>query len=181
MAISGHRSEASLRSYHQQPSVNQLRKCSDVLTVALSEDERIDALTGLQYTAARYPLQHLPCESSTVNSISANIYVFSDHSDDVDIQRYVQLMHNRQCKHHFQSVTSLLLFKSRVKSILFARYLSFPAALFDIRASNSNFKIFSFIAHCHLHCHFFGDAQNRSQFMIGSPMILKRIKNLIRL
>ena len=48
MAISGHRSEASLRSYHQQPSVNQLRKCSDVLTVALSEDERIDALTGLQ-------------------------------------------------------------------------------------------------------------------------------------
>lgn len=74
MAISGHRSEASLRSYHQQPSVNQLRKCSDVLTVALSEDERIDALTGLQYTAARYPLQHLPCQSSTVNSsISANI------------------------------------------------------------------------------------------------------------
>jgi len=36
MAISGHRSEASLRSYHQQPSVNQLRKCSDVLTVAPS-------------------------------------------------------------------------------------------------------------------------------------------------
>jgi len=35
MAISGHRSEASLRSYHQQPSVNQLRKRCDVLrTVA---------------------------------------------------------------------------------------------------------------------------------------------------
>ena len=104
-------------------------------------------------------------------------YFFSDHSADVDIQRHVQLMHNRQCKHHFQSVTSLLLFKSRVKSILFARYLSFPAALFDIRASNSNLKILSFIAHCH----FFGAAQNRSQVMIGSPMILKRIKNLIRL
>lgn len=65
MAISGHRSEASLRTYHQQPSVNQLRKCSDVLTVALSEDGRIDAPTGLQHTvaAARHPLQQLPCQS----------------------------------------------------------------------------------------------------------------------
>ena len=73
MAISSHRSEASLRSYHQQPSVNQLRKCSEVLTVALSEDEGTDAPTGLQYKAARYSLQQLPCQSSTVNRISANM------------------------------------------------------------------------------------------------------------
>ena len=73
MALSGHRSEASLRSYHQQPSVNQLRKCSDVLTVALSEDEKVDAPTGLQVTSARYPLQQLPCQSSSVNSILANM------------------------------------------------------------------------------------------------------------
>ena len=64
MAISGHRSEASLRSYHQLPSVNQLRKCSDVSTVALTEDERVDA---------RYPLKQLPCQSSAVNNISANM------------------------------------------------------------------------------------------------------------
>ena len=72
MAISGHRSEASLRSYHQQPSVNQLRKCSEVLTVALSKNERTDAPTGLQHTATRYSLQQLSCQSSTVNSISVN-------------------------------------------------------------------------------------------------------------
>jgi len=31
MAISGHRSESSLKSYHSMPSANQLRKCSDSL------------------------------------------------------------------------------------------------------------------------------------------------------
>ena len=59
MAISGHHSEGSMQSYHQQPSVNQLQKCSDVLTVTFSGDERINASTGLQHTAARYPLQQL--------------------------------------------------------------------------------------------------------------------------
>jgi len=75
MAISGHQSEASLRSYHQQPSVNQLGRCSDVLTVALSKDGRIEAPTGLQHTmaAARHPLQQLTCQSSTVNTISTNL------------------------------------------------------------------------------------------------------------
>ena len=36
MAISGHRSEASLRSYNARPSSEQLRACSDVLSGALS-------------------------------------------------------------------------------------------------------------------------------------------------
>ena len=74
-------------------------------------------------------------------------HVFSDHIADVDIQRHFQLMQNRQRKHHFQSVTSLLLFKSRVKSILSARYLSFPATLFNIRASNSNLRHFHSFSH----------------------------------
>jgi len=85
MAISGHHSEASLRSYHQQPSVNQLRKCSDVLTVALSEDERIDAPAGLHHTAARCPLQQIPCQSSAVNSTSANIQITSPTSTYSDM------------------------------------------------------------------------------------------------
>ena len=41
MAISGPRSEASWRSYHNQPSVEQLRKCSDVLSEALSDEQRV--------------------------------------------------------------------------------------------------------------------------------------------
>ena len=35
MAISGHRNEWSLQSYHNMPSANQLRKCSNVLSLAL--------------------------------------------------------------------------------------------------------------------------------------------------
>ena len=67
MAISGHRNEASLRSYHNQPSVNQLRKCSDVLTVALCEDEEVQTSAVQQSTATRSPFQQLPCTSSTIN------------------------------------------------------------------------------------------------------------------
>ena len=36
MAISGHRSEASLRNYNARPSSEQLRACSDILSSALS-------------------------------------------------------------------------------------------------------------------------------------------------
>jgi len=36
MAISGHRSEASLRNYNARPSSEQLRACSDILSGALS-------------------------------------------------------------------------------------------------------------------------------------------------
>lgn len=37
MAISGHRSEGSLKSYHNRPSTSQLRQCSDALSSALGE------------------------------------------------------------------------------------------------------------------------------------------------
>ena len=37
MAISGHRNEASLRSYSSRPSTSQLQECSNVLSSALSE------------------------------------------------------------------------------------------------------------------------------------------------
>ena len=36
MAISGHRSEVSLRNYNARPSSEQLRACSDILSGALS-------------------------------------------------------------------------------------------------------------------------------------------------
>ena len=65
MAISGHRIEASLRSYHNQSSVNQLRKCSDVLTVALCEDEGVQP--SAVYTPIRSPFKQLPCSSSSMN------------------------------------------------------------------------------------------------------------------
>ena len=52
---------------------------------ALSEDERIDAPAGLQNTAARYPLQQLPCQSSAVNSITANVQTTSPTSTYSDM------------------------------------------------------------------------------------------------
>ncbi|XP_020915719.1 uncharacterized protein LOC110253182 [Exaiptasia diaphana] len=39
MAISGHRNESSLRSYHSRPSSNSLQQCSDVLSSALTEKQ----------------------------------------------------------------------------------------------------------------------------------------------
>ena len=51
MAISGHRNESSLRSYNSRPSVDQLRQCSDILSVALNgKDSRLPP---------RFPLQSL--------------------------------------------------------------------------------------------------------------------------
>ena len=41
MAISGHRNKSSLKRYHCRPSVNQRRKCSDVLACALGDSETI--------------------------------------------------------------------------------------------------------------------------------------------
>lgn len=38
MAISGHRSESSLKSYHSRPSTGQLERCSDVLSSAMGEN-----------------------------------------------------------------------------------------------------------------------------------------------
>ena len=40
MAISGHRSEASLKSYNTRPSSEQLRACSDILSGAMSGGPR---------------------------------------------------------------------------------------------------------------------------------------------
>jgi len=48
MAISGHRNESSLKSYHSMPSPNQLRKCSDVLASAPGDNETIRAAEGVK-------------------------------------------------------------------------------------------------------------------------------------
>ena len=42
MAISGHRNESNVQSYHSMPSVKQLRKCSDVLCTALGHYDKVD-------------------------------------------------------------------------------------------------------------------------------------------
>lgn len=73
MAISGHRNESSLQSYHSMPSVNQLRNCSDILSTALGDVDRVQTSDQPQNAIVRYesgemrpPLQQLP-----VNTISA--------------------------------------------------------------------------------------------------------------
>jgi len=68
MAISGHRNESSLKSYNSMPSINQLRKCSDVgdnETIRAAE-QRQNQIVGRE---TRPPLQQLPFPLN--NTISA--------------------------------------------------------------------------------------------------------------
>ncbi|XP_078351362.1 uncharacterized protein LOC144636089 [Oculina patagonica] len=70
MALSGHRNETSLKSYHNQPSAEQLRKCSDVLSVALRDKETDESVSESPGgTSTRNPLQQLPYPS--INSINS--------------------------------------------------------------------------------------------------------------
>ena len=62
MAISGHRNESSLQSYHNIPSVNHLRRCSNVLCRALSNDGKVDKQLA-NLIISRTPLQQLPVPS----------------------------------------------------------------------------------------------------------------------
>ena len=61
MAISGHRNESSLQSYHNMPSAHQLRKCSDVLSLALGEDQSKEQTPN--QLVVRPPLQQLQVPS----------------------------------------------------------------------------------------------------------------------
>ena len=64
MAISGHRSESSLRSYNSRPSSSQLQVCSDILTSARGK--------GVQQAGSiERSVQHE--ESSTSSSAQVNI------------------------------------------------------------------------------------------------------------
>ena len=69
MAISGHRNESNLQSYHNMPSAHQLRKCSDVLSLALGEDQSHEQTPNK--LVVRSPLQQLQVPSINT-SISTN-------------------------------------------------------------------------------------------------------------
>ena len=88
MAISGHRSESSLQSYHNMPSVQQLRKCSNVLTVALGDDESRQlqislwaTKEGLHYNSCKLKFhsstrlrQFLPLNRTQLRSVRCSIH-----------------------------------------------------------------------------------------------------------
>jgi len=80
MAISGHRNESSLQNYHNMPSVQQLRQCSNVLTVARGDD-KVQPTTTDQLVANenRPPLQQLqvPSMNTAISSTQQNKAVFS--------------------------------------------------------------------------------------------------------
>ena len=69
MAISGHRNESNVQSYHSIPSVKQLRSCSEVLCTALGHDDKVDEQPA-NLMISRTPLQQLPF-SSVNTAISA--------------------------------------------------------------------------------------------------------------
>ena len=69
MAISGHRNESNVQSYHSIPSVKQLRICSEVLCTALGYDNKVDEQPA-NVMISMTPLQQLPF-SSVNTAISA--------------------------------------------------------------------------------------------------------------
>ena len=69
MAISGHRNESNVQSYHSIPSVKQLRICSEVLCTALGHDDKVDEQPA-NLMISMTPLQQLPF-SSVNTAISA--------------------------------------------------------------------------------------------------------------
>lgn len=68
MAISGYRNESSFQSYHNMSPVKQLRKCNDVFTAAVGDDDRAQTteqpLNQIVRCATRPPLQQLPVPPS---------------------------------------------------------------------------------------------------------------------
>ena len=63
MAISGHRSEASLRNYNACPSSEQLRACSDILSGALngrSEESQHPSFTDAVTSSSLLPMNPAP-------------------------------------------------------------------------------------------------------------------------
>ena len=60
MAISGHRNESNVQSYHSIPLVKQFRRCSDVLcTTALGHDDKVNEQPA-NLMISMTPLQQLP-------------------------------------------------------------------------------------------------------------------------
>ena len=70
MAISGHRSEASLRNYNARPSSEQLRACSDILSGALNG--RPQESQRLSFTDAVTSSSFLPMNPTATIVISRN-------------------------------------------------------------------------------------------------------------
>lgn len=80
MAISSHRNESSLQNYHNMPSVQQFRKCSNILTVALGDDKVQPTTTDqLVSNERRPPLQQLqvPSVNTAISYTKQNTDVFS--------------------------------------------------------------------------------------------------------
>ena len=78
VAIFGHHNEPSLQNYHNMPSVQQLCKCSNVLTVALGDDKVQGTIAEqLVGNERRPPLQQLQVPSA-ISSTQQNAAVFSE-------------------------------------------------------------------------------------------------------
>ena len=69
MATFGHRNESSLQSYHNMPSAHEQRKCNDVLSLALGEDQSKEQTPNQLVVTP--PLQQLQVPSINT-SISTN-------------------------------------------------------------------------------------------------------------
>lgn len=77
MAISGHRSESSLKSYHSRPSSGQLKQCSDVLSLALGDSTSLSCVEKRQNVEDRPLPARLPFDSlfsnCTINNLQVNL------------------------------------------------------------------------------------------------------------
>ena len=88
MAISGHRSEASLRNYNTRPSSEQLRVCSDILSDAMKEGSQQSstatsnlASSSLQSTSQQFVKYQPQALSSLFSNCNVtNVQVFMSHN-----------------------------------------------------------------------------------------------------
>ena len=88
MAISGHRSEASLRNYNTRPSSEQLRVCSDILSDAMKERSQQSstatsnlASSSLQSTSQQFVKYQPQALSSLFSNCNVtNVQVFMSHN-----------------------------------------------------------------------------------------------------
>ena len=88
MAISGHRNEASLRSYSNRPSTAQLQTCSDVLSCALSENS---SLVSRQNEQAVRPVLKPQNQLPLIGTPSLKLESTASYSSTSATSRHMQL------------------------------------------------------------------------------------------
>ena len=112
-----HRSRSSLQNYHNMPSVQQLCKCSNLLTVALGDDRVQTTADQLVANKRRPPLQQLQvsfvntANSSTQQNTAAFSQMFSSCTiGNIHVYYYKPFLFLFNRVHYLSQIVEILLF-----------------------------------------------------------------------